>query len=75
MSISVPSESVWLSGRQARLRGGLTATALLELAALGRVRTRALAGEPIKYSAADIERIVGAQQVFWDAEDHCTVPG
>jgi hypothetical protein len=58
MKNSTRAEAEWLSGRQARLRAGdLTATALLKLAALGRVRTLAVPGEPLKYSAADIDQL------------------
>ncbi len=61
MTVPVTSDTKWLSGRQARLRaGGLTATALLKLAALGRVRTQAKLGEPIRYSASDIDLLAGS---------------
>ena len=61
MSVSVSFDPEWLSGRQARLRGGLTVTALLKLAALGKVRTQALPGEPIRYAASDIDRLAQTQ--------------
>jgi hypothetical protein len=58
VSKSAPSDQPWLSGRRARLRaGGLTATALLKLAARGLVRTLALPGEALQYSAADIDQL------------------
>jgi hypothetical protein len=58
MAMLVSNE--WLSGRQARVRGGLTVTALLKAAALGEVETLARPGEPIKFRASDIDRL--AQQ-------------
>ncbi len=61
MGAKVNPDSTWLTGRQARLRGGgLTPTALLKLAAIGRVKTLALPGEAIKYAAADIDRLATA---------------
>jgi hypothetical protein len=57
MALSVSSE--WLSGRQARVRGGgLTVTTLLKAAALGQVQTLARPGEPIRYRASDVDRLV-----------------
>jgi hypothetical protein len=48
----------WLSGRQARVRGGgLTVTALLKAAAIGEVQTLARAGEPLRFRAADLDRL------------------
>jgi hypothetical protein len=50
--------SEWLSGRKTRVRGGgLSVTQVLKAAALGEVQTLARPGEPIRYLAADIDRL------------------
>jgi hypothetical protein len=54
MSISVISGQEWLTGREARLRTGLTPTQLFKLVAIGTVRVLALPGSALKYHANDI---------------------
>jgi hypothetical protein len=60
MSRTTMPAAEWLSARQAALRSGLTLMGLLKQAAIGKVRTRALPGENLKYSAADIEHLAAA---------------
>ena len=52
----------WISGRKARERLGATVTELFKLAARGLIQIKALPGEAIKYSAADIERMVAQKK-------------
>ena len=63
MTTSVRSDPVWISGREARRRaGGLTPNALLKLAAMGVVCTRAVLGEALRYSASDVEQLSKSQE-------------
>jgi hypothetical protein len=56
-------DAEWLNACQTRLRSGLTLMGPLKQAAIGKVRTRALPGENIKYAAADIERLTVASKL------------
>ncbi len=48
----------WISGRQARLRLGLTPARLFKLVATHEIRVLANRGETLRYSSCDVERIV-----------------
>jgi hypothetical protein len=47
----------WISARRAKTCGRFTTTQLLKAAAQGQVRTLALPGEPMKFSAADVAKL------------------
>jgi hypothetical protein len=61
MSSQVLNESEWLSGRKARDRLNVTVNGLYKLAARGLIQIKALPGETVKYSAADVERLTDAK--------------
>jgi len=61
MSGQVLTETGWVSGRKARARLNVTVSALYKLAARGLIQIKALPGETVKYSAADVEEVAKAR--------------
>ncbi len=61
MAAQSDHSTVFISGRTARTRLGITHYQVIRLAALGRIRTEALPGSPIRYLLADVERLAAEQ--------------
>ncbi len=55
-------ETGWTNGTRAHERLGVSVAALYKLAARGLIKIKANPGEPLRYSAADVERLAQARQ-------------
>lgn len=56
------SSSEWYSSRAATKKLGITGYRLLRLVAEGQVRTLALPGNPLRYSAIDVNALAAQQE-------------
>ena len=61
MSARVVTETGWVSGRKARAASQGDRQRSYKLAARGLIQIKALPGETVKYSAADVERVAAAK--------------
>jgi hypothetical protein len=62
MSAQIQTQPRWVSGRKARERLKVSVAGLYKLAARGEIQIKAVPGETVKYSGADVDRLAQAQE-------------